>query len=58
LSVIQGFIPYGQIPNSHVCGVIIKVCPHEKIPFLGVGIMSQMLKKLIQKLVVVLELIQ
>lgn len=45
LSAIQGFIPYGPIPNSHVCGVIIKVSPHEKIPFLGVEIMSQMLKE-------------
>ena len=45
LSAIQGFIPYGQVPYSHVCGVIILVNPLEKVPFLGVETMRQMLKK-------------
>ena len=44
LSAIQGFIAYGQVPNSHICGVMTKVSPLEKVPFLGVEIMNQMLK--------------
>jgi hypothetical protein len=45
LSAIQGFIAYGQVPNCHICGVMTKVSPLEKVPFLGVEIMNQMLKK-------------
>jgi hypothetical protein len=44
LSAIQGFISYEQVPNSHICGVMTKVSPLEKVPFLGVEIMRQMLK--------------
>lgn len=43
LSAIQGFIAYGEVPNSHICGVMTKVSPLEKVPFLGVEIMRQML---------------
>jgi hypothetical protein len=45
ISGILGFIPYGKDLNSHICGVIMQVNPLEKIPFLGVEIMRQMLKK-------------
>ena len=45
LSAIQGFIAYGQVPNCHICGVMTKVSPLEKVPFLGVEIMNQMFKK-------------
>jgi hypothetical protein len=45
LSGILGFIPYENTPNSHICGVIMAVSPFEKVPFLGVEIMRQMLKK-------------
>jgi hypothetical protein len=45
LSAILGFIPYSKLPNCHVCGVIIKVSPFEKVPFLGVELMRQMLSK-------------
>lgn len=41
---IQGFIPYGSDPNSHICGVISRVHPNSKIPLLGVELMKKMLE--------------
>jgi len=45
ISGILGFIPYGRDLKSHICGVIMQVSPHANVPFLGVEIMRQMLKK-------------
>jgi len=45
ISGILGFIPYGKDLQSHICGVIMQVSPHEIVPFLGVEIMRQMLNK-------------
>lgn len=45
LSAINGFIPYGEIPHCHICSVMIKVNPNEKVPFLGMEVMRYMLEQ-------------
>ena len=46
---IQGFIPYGEPPNCHICGVISKVHPENRVPLIGIQLMKKMLDDLTPK---------
>jgi hypothetical protein len=42
---LQGFIPYGEYPGCHICGVITIVDSSSKIPLLGIEVMKRMLEE-------------